>query len=572
MYIFHETNGVIATINKGQTVVTAIQEVGSNNVKGELSDEKLHESYLQVTWRNLRSSDSGKYFCGAHVIGSDGRAERLNEMVTIQVKLPTFEDLVNVIQKLLIQANDDREILQDNKQNIKSIQNELRNNQDNVIKMYKDLDNHEQNFIRIKKDLDSNQQNIKIINQDLDNQKQNIIRINTDLDSKEQQFTRFNKDLDSKQQDIIRIDKDLNATEHNITRINKDIDSKQQDIIRIDKDLNATEHNITRINKDIDSKQQDIIRIDKDLNATKHNITRINKDIDSKQQDIIRIDKDLNATKHNITRINKDLDSKQQNIIRIDKDLNATKHNITRINKNLDSKQQDIISIKQDLESSKKDFNEHRQNISIFKDILDTVIYNLSSSLTDVKQELTKELSDGIKCISGHIHAASCRNVRSSDTYVFVLLPSGLKVMCDTKTDGGGWIIFQRRINGKVNFYRGWEEYRGGFGDFDIGEFYLGNENIFKLTSTGQYDLRIDLEFKNTKYFAQYEDFKVLSETEKYKLQIGDYSGYAGDDLSPHNNMFFSTFDRDNDGQKKISTVHKVIIKNQNENLISDSK
>ncbi|KAK0065288.1 BpsFReD1, partial [Biomphalaria pfeifferi] len=51
-------------------------------------------------------------------------------------------------------------------------------------------------------------------------------------------------------------------------------------------------------------------------------------------------------------------------------------------------------------------------------------------------------------------------------------------VMCDTKTDGGGWIIIQRRINGKVNFYRGWKEYRDGFGDYNIGEFHLGNENI----------------------------------------------------------------------------------------------
>ncbi|KAI8747758.1 BgiBsFReD12.12 [Biomphalaria glabrata] len=94
--------------------------------------------------------------------------------------------------------------------------------------------------------------------------------------------------------------------------------------------------------------------------------------------------------------------------------------------------------------------------------------------------------------------------------------------MCDTKTDGGGWIIFQRRINGKVDFYRGWKEYRDGFGDYNIGEFYLGNENIFNLTSTGKYDLRIDLEFNDKKYFALYKDFKVLSETERnidYRLE-----------------------------------------------------
>ncbi|XP_055865186.1 ficolin-1-like, partial [Biomphalaria glabrata] len=140
----------------------------------------------------------------------------------------------------------------------------------------------------------------------------------------------------------------------------------------------------------------------------------------------------------------------------------------------------------------------------------------------------------------------SCRDVISTKDRKVVTLASGLKVMCDTKTDGGGWIIFQRRINGK-DFYRGWKEYRDGFGDYNIGEFYLGNENIFKLTSTGQYDLRIDLKYNNIKYFAKYENFKILSETEKYKLKIGDYSGNAGDDLSVHNNMYFSTFDRDND-------------------------
>ncbi|KAK0065208.1 BpsFReD13.1, partial [Biomphalaria pfeifferi] len=62
----------------------------------------------------------------------------------------------------------------------------------------------------------------------------------------------------------------------------------------------------------------------------------------------------------------------------------------------------------------------------------------------------------------------SCRDVNTKDDRVVVTLASGLKVMCDTKTDGGGWIIFQRRINGKVDFYRNWQAYRDGFGDYDI--------------------------------------------------------------------------------------------------------
>jgi len=33
--------------------------------------------------------------------------------------------------------------------------------------------------------------------------------------------------------------------------------------------------------------------------------------------------------------------------------------------------------------------------------------------------------------------------------------------------------VIQRRLNGAVEFYRGWEDYRNGFGDIEK-EFWLG--------------------------------------------------------------------------------------------------
>lgn len=49
-----------------------------------------------------------------------------------------------------------------------------------------------------------------------------------------------------------------------------------------------------------------------------------------------------------------------------------------------------------------------------------------------------------------------------------------------------GWTVIQRRINGTVDFYRGWNDYKNGFGDL-LTEFWLGNEKIHQLTSQGQY-------------------------------------------------------------------------------------
>ncbi|KAM9326569.1 ficolin-1-B-like [Gastrophryne carolinensis] len=138
----------------------------------------------------------------------------------------------------------------------------------------------------------------------------------------------------------------------------------------------------------------------------------------------------------------------------------------------------------------------------------------------------------------------------------YYIYPNGspLRVMCDMETDGGGWIVFQRRSDGSVNFYRDWDSYKQGFGN-QWSEFWLGNENIHTLTAEGSFQLRIDLgDFENNKTYATYSDFWVGGESEKYTLHLGNYTaGSAGDSLSLHNNMKFSTYDNDNDFSKRAS-------------------
>ena len=120
------------------------------------------------------------------------------------------------------------------------------------------------------------------------------------------------------------------------------------------------------------------------------------------------------------------------------------------------------------------------------------------------------------------------------------------------ESDGGGWTVFQRRMDGTEDFYRGWADYVKGFGDLN-GEFWLGLNKIHRLTNRHDINttLRVDLEdFDNTKRYAKYTTFHVLDSSTKYQLNVGEYSGDAEDSISYQDGSNFSTKDQDNDGHE----------------------
>ncbi|CAB1351099.1 unnamed protein product [Coregonus sp. 'balchen'] len=117
-------------------------------------------------------------------------------------------------------------------------------------------------------------------------------------------------------------------------------------------------------------------------------------------------------------------------------------------------------------------------------------------------------------------------------------------VYCDQVTDGGGWTVFQRRMDGKTDFFRGWKNYSKGFGELS-GEFWLGNDNLHNLTSMAPMTLRVDLRAGDESVFAKYSVFTVDTVRRNYALKVSGYSGTAGDSMSYHNARLFSTRDRD---------------------------
>ncbi|KAI8520318.1 hypothetical protein Bbelb_000720 [Branchiostoma belcheri] len=129
--------------------------------------------------------------------------------------------------------------------------------------------------------------------------------------------------------------------------------------------------------------------------------------------------------------------------------------------------------------------------------------------------------------------------------YDVVFAGRSVPVYCD-EGSAHDWIVIQRRLNGTVNFNRDWHEYKEGFGDPD-GEYWLGLKLIHKLTENGKWTLRIDMEdWEGNVRWAQYSSFHVSGEGKNFKLHIAGYRGTAGDAMTYHHGMSFSTSNKSN--------------------------
>ncbi|CAG2189710.1 Ryncolin-2,Ficolin-1-A,Fibrinogen C domain-containing protein 1-A,Fibrinogen C domain-containing protein 1,Fibrinogen C domain-containing protein 1-B,Ryncolin-1,Tenascin-X,Ficolin-2,Ficolin-1,Fibrinogen-like protein A,Ficolin-1-B,Ryncolin-3,Angiopoietin-related protein 7,Ryncolin-4 [Mytilus edulis] len=118
---------------------------------------------------------------------------------------------------------------------------------------------------------------------------------------------------------------------------------------------------------------------------------------------------------------------------------------------------------------------------------------------------------------------------------IYSITPIGFKpfdVYCDMTTDGGGWLVFQRRIDGTIDFFKEWVSYENGFGDINS-EFWLGNKKLHVLTQEHT-ELRVDvMAWDNEKRYAKYSTFRLGDASSKYTLYVDGYSGDAGDGLFP---------------------------------------
>ncbi|XP_071162194.1 ficolin-2-like [Mytilus edulis] len=173
----------------------------------------------------------------------------------------------------------------------------------------------------------------------------------------------------------------------------------------------------------------------------------------------------------------------------------------------------------------------------------------VTAEMDSIKDKLDKILSivTDMKNNGNRILPKECKYITDPGLQTIYLDDlRNMSVQCEE----GGWTLIQKRYDGSVEFHRNWKDYENGFGDIH-GEFWLGNKNIAQLTSEGNHELRIDVEdWDGNMRYAVYKSFSVGDSSTKYRLNISNYSGNAGDGMSYYNGMKFSTYDQDNDEHK----------------------
>ncbi|CAC5422426.1 unnamed protein product [Mytilus coruscus] len=150
----------------------------------------------------------------------------------------------------------------------------------------------------------------------------------------------------------------------------------------------------------------------------------------------------------------------------------------------------------------------------------------------DVTQ-LKKDTQSILKRICGR-SAKYCTEIKKSKAAsgVYQIFPKkkeGVKVYCDMDTDGGGGQLSRKDMTILLTSRElGPIAKTGSVTSIEnIG--LVGNTHIHRLTSSGTYELRIDLTDKNNKKkYATYKTFVVKDAASQYKLTIGGYSGDAG--------------------------------------------
>jgi len=115
-----------------------------------------------------------------------------------------------------------------------------------------------------------------------------------------------------------------------------------------------------------------------------------------------------------------------------------------------------------------------------------------------------------------------------------------------------------QKVDDSNVFDRVWADYKAGFGGPD-GNYWMGNDRIHQLTTSGNYKLRVEVQTQNqSSFWAVYDIFRVAPEETFYKVTSMFYSTGDADMLQSVWGIAFTTSDMDNDDYNNLNCAQYV--------------
>uniref|UniRef100_A0A182JT09 Fibrinogen C-terminal domain-containing protein n=1 Tax=Anopheles christyi TaxID=43041 RepID=A0A182JT09_9DIPT len=264
--------------------------------------------------------------------------------------------------------------------------------------------------------------------------------------------------------------------------------------------------------------------------------------------------------------------------------LKKVESNLLRLILNLRNKYGAVYSELQDMKKNVKSVSWYVGQTSETSQDINEQLFNSSIALASIMQSIrdltinqqglvTKTfLTESILDLEGRhgeytppapeddIVYTSCDDTRITQTGTYLVqdaFSEPTKVVCVLDFLPGAYTVIQNRQDGSTDFYRGYSDYRAGFGEFDGGDYWLGLDRIHNMTNSGEYELYIVLEdFEKNISTARYENFAIGSGNDFYPItKLDGYFGSAGDSYGDVIGVLFSAYDLDLDNSESNCAV-----------------